>query len=249
MKKDSMSKDAMTPNAPAVAASHAPSGGAIRIMLAVIQRDLSLAFRRKNDSLAVLFFFAVVASLFPLGVGPEAKLLTKIAPGMLWIAALLAAMLSLNRLFAEDFHDGTLDHLLLCALPLPLAVFSKAIAHWINSGLLLALASPVLALQFNLPAQSTWILFLTLLIGTPLLSLIGSIGAALTLGTRGGGMLISLVVLPLVIPVLIFGAGAVDAKQAGLSVDGHFYLLGAMLTLAIFFAPLATAAALRIAVD
>jgi heme exporter protein B len=227
----------------------AQTSSVVAMMLAVIRRDLGLALRRKNDSLAVLFFFAVVASLFPLGVGPEAKLLTKIAPGMLWIAALLAAMLSLNRLFAEDFQDGTLDHLLLSAAPLPLTVFSKAIAHWMNSGLLLALASPILALQFNLPLASTWILFLTLLIGTPLLSLIGGIGAALTLGARGGGFLISLVVLPLVIPVLIFGAGAVDAQQAGLSVAGHFYLLGAMLTLAIFFAPLATAAALRIAVD
>jgi heme exporter protein B len=219
------------------------------MVLAVIRRDLGLAMRRKNDSLAVLFFFAVVASLFPLGVGPETKLLSQIAPGMLWIAALLAAMLSLHRLFAEDFADGTLDQLLLAALPLPLGVFAKAVAHWVSSGLLLTLASPVLAVQFNLPAQSVLTLFLTLLIGTPLLSLIGSIGAALTLGTRGGGMLISLVVLPLVIPVLIFGAGAVAAEQAGLSIAGHFYLLGAMLVTALFFAPLATAAALRIAVE
>jgi heme exporter protein B len=168
---------------------------------------------------------------------------------MLWIAALLAAMLSLGRLFADDFQDGTLDQLVLTAIPLPLAVLSKTAAHWISSGLVLTIASPILAIQFNLDTQSTGILVLSLLIGTPLLSLIGSIGAALTLATRGGGMLLSLLVLPLVIPVLIFGAGAVDAHQAGLPIDGHFYLLGAMLAIALFFAPIATAASLRIAVE
>lgn len=219
------------------------------IMRSIVRRDLSLALRRKNDSLSALFFFVVVASLFPLGIGPEPKLLAQIAPGMLWIAALLAAMLSLNRLFAEDYADGTLDQLILVVIPLPLAVLSKTMAHWMSSGLLLTLASPILAIQFNLDGQSIAILFLSLLIGTPLLSLIGSIGSALTLATRGGGMLLSLLVLPLVIPVLIFGAGAVDAYQAGLAVDGHFYLLGAMLVIALFFAPIATAASLRIAVE
>jgi heme exporter protein B len=220
-----------------------------KIMLAIVRRDLSVALRRKNDSLSALFFFVVVASLFPLGIGPEPTLLAKIAPGMLWIAALLAAMLSLSRLFADDFQDGTLDQLVLTTIPLPLAVLSKTVAHWISSGLILTIASPILAIQFNLDSQSMGILLLSLLIGTPLLSLIGSIGAALTLATRGGGMLLSLLVLPLVIPVLIFGAGAVDAHQAGLPVDGHFYLLGAMLAIALFFAPIATAASLRIAVE
>ena len=220
-----------------------------KVMLAIVRRDLSLALRRKNDSLSALFFFVVVASLFPLGIGPEPTLLAKIAPGMLWIAALLAAMLSLGRLFADDYQDGTLDQLVLTAIPLPLAVLSKTTAHWISSGLVLTIASPILAIQFNLDAQSTGILMLSLLIGTPLLSLIGSIGAALTLATRGGGMLLSLLVLPLVIPVLIFGAGAVDAHHAGLPVDGYFYLLGAMLAIALFFAPIATAASLRIAVE
>jgi heme exporter protein B len=220
-----------------------------KVMLAIVRRDLSLALRRKNDSLSALFFFVVVASLFPLGIGPEPTLLAKIAPGMLWIAALLAAMLSLGRLFADDFQDGTLDQLVLTAIPLPLAALSKTAAHWISSGLVLTIASPILAIQFNLDSQSMGILLLSLLIGTPLLSLIGSIGAALTLATRGGGMLLSLLVLPLVIPVLIFGAGAVDAHQAGLPVDGHFYLLGAMLAIALFFAPIATAASLRIAVE
>jgi heme exporter protein B len=226
-----------------------PSPSIFKVMLGIIRRDLSLALRRKNDSLSALFFFIVVASLFPLGIGPEPLLLAKIAPGMVWIAALLAAMLSLGRLFADDFQDGTLDQLVLAAIPLPLAVFSKTIAHWLSSGLILTIASPILAIQFNLDSQSMLILVLTLLLGTPLLSLIGSIGAALTLATRGGGMLLSLLVLPLVIPVLIFGAGAVDAHQAGLPIDGHFYLLGAMLAIALFFAPIATAASIRIAVE
>lgn len=226
-----------------------PSPSMLQVMLAIVRRDLNLALRRKNDSLSALFFFIVVASLFPLGIGPEPTLLAIIAPGMVWIAALLAAMLSLGRLFADDFQDGTLDQLVLAAIPLPLAVLSKTTAHWISSGLVLTIASPILAIQFNLDSQSTLVLMLSLLIGTPLLSLIGSIGAALTLATRGGGMLLSLLVLPLVIPVLIFGAGAVDAHQAGLPIDGHFYLLGAMLAIALFFAPIATAASLRIAVE
>lgn len=221
----------------------------VTILLAIVKRDLGLALRRKNDTLAALFFFAVVASLFPLGVGPEPQLLLKIAPGMLWIAALLAAMLSLNRMFAEDFQDGTLDQLMLSAVPLPLAMLAKIVAHWLSSGLLLTVAAPILAVQFDMSGPAIALLFLSLLVGTPLFSLIGSIGAALTLGTRGGGMLLSLVILPLVIPVLIFGAGAVDAYQAGLSVAGHFYLLGAMLAAALFFAPLATAAGLRIAIE
>lgn len=226
-----------------------PSPSMLKVMLAIVRRDLNLALRRKNDSLSALFFFIVVASLFPLGIGPEPTLLAIIAPGMVWIAALLAAMLSLGRLFADDFQDGTLDQLVLAAIPLPLAVLSKTTAHWISSGLVLTIASPILAIQFNLDSQSTLVLILSLLIGTPLLSLIGSIGAALTLATRGGGMLLSLLILPLVIPVLIFGAGAVDAHQAGLPIDGHFYLLGAMLAIALFFAPIATAASLRIAVE
>ena len=171
-------------------------------MAALIKRDLSLVLRRKNDSLATLFFFAVVASLFPLGVGPEPKLLQQIASGMLWIAALLAAMLSLNRLFADDYQDGTLDLLLLSTIPLPLAVLAKMIAHWLSSGLLLSFAAVLLALQFNLSGESVWILFLSLLLGTPIFSLVGAIGAALTLGTRGGGVLLSLLVLPLLLSLI-----------------------------------------------
>jgi len=176
-----------------------------KILQGVIARDLRLALRRKSDSLAVLIFFAVVASLFPLGIGPEQNLLMQIAPGMLWIAALLAAMLSLHKIFSEDFMDGSLDQIALTALPLPLVVLAKTIAHWISSGLLLALISPILALQFNLPMDTVGVLFISLLLGTPLLSLIGSIGAGLTLASRGGGTLLALIILPLVSPVLIFG--------------------------------------------
>ncbi|NCY00838.1 MAG: heme exporter protein CcmB [Burkholderiaceae bacterium] len=219
------------------------------MFIGIIKRDLQLALRRKSDSLSALIFFAVVASLFPLGIGPETKLLMQIAPGMLWIAALLAAMLSLHKMFTEDFMDGSLDQILLTKLPLSLVVLAKTIAHWLSSGVLLALISPILALQFNLPFDSVVVLFLSLLLGTPLLSLIGSIGAGLTLASRGGGTLLSLIILPLVAPVLIFGAGAVEAYQAGLGLTAHFSLLGAMLAIALFLAPIATAASLRIALE
>lgn len=225
------------------------SASTLSIFAGIIRRDLQLALRRKSDSLSALIFFAVVASLFPLGIGPETKLLMQIAPGMLWIAALLASLLSLHKMFAEDFFDGSLDQILLAKLPLPLAVLAKTIAHWISSGLLLALLSPILALQFNLPIESIGVLFLSLLLGTPILSLVGSIGAGLTLASRGGGTLLSLIVLPLLAPVLIFGAGAVEAYQAGLGVSAHFSLLGAILAIALFLAPLATAASLRIALE
>ena len=220
-----------------------------KIFQGVIARDLRLALRRKSDSLAVLIFFAVVASLFPLGIGPEQNLLMQIAPGMLWIAALLAAMLSLHKIFAEDFIDGSLDQIALTALPLPLVVLAKTIAHWISSGLLLSLISPILALQFNLPMDTVGVLFISLLLGTPLLSLIGSIGAGLTLASRGGGTLLALIILPLVSPVLIFGAGAVESYQSGLGVAAHFSLLGAMLAIALFLAPFASAASIRIALE
>lgn len=225
------------------------SASTLLIFAGIIRRDLQLALRRKSDSLSALIFFAVVASLFPLGIGPETKLLMQIAPGMLWIAALLASLLSLHKMFAEDFFDGSLDQILLAKLPLPLAVLAKTIAHWISSGLLLALLSPILALQFNLPIESVGVLFLSLLLGTPILSLVGSIGAGLTLASRGGGTLLSLIVLPLLAPVLIFGAGAVEAYQAGLGVSAYFSLLGAILAIALFLAPLATAASLRIALE
>ena len=218
-------------------------------MRCIFMRDLRIALRRRADTFAALFFFVIVVSLFPLGVGPEPALLRSMAAGVVWVAALLASMLSLTRMFADDHQDGTLEQLLLSATPLPLLVFAKMAAHWLASGLLLALASPLLALQFDLPPASVGVLALSLLLGTPLLSLIGGIGAALTVGLRGGGVLLSLLVLPLYVPVIIFGAGAVEAGRAGLGIAGHFSLLGAMLVLALFLAPLATAAALRISIE
>lgn len=215
----------------------------------IFVRDLRIALRRRTDTLAALVFFVMVVSLFPLGVGPEPQLLRSMAPGVVWVAALLASMLSLARLFADDHQDGTLEQMLLSAHPLALLVLGKTAAHWVCSGLLLALLSPLLALQFDLSASATGVLLLGLLLGTPVLSLVGAIGAALTVGLRGAGVLLSLLVLPLCIPVLIFGAGAVDAHNAGLGVAGHFSLLGALLVLSLFAAPLVAALALRISVE
>jgi heme exporter protein B len=213
----------------------------------VIQRDLRLALRRRSDVLTTLFFFVIVSTLFPLGVGPEAALLRTLAPGILWVGALLASMLSLGRLFALDFADGTLEQMLLVAEPLPVIVIGKVLAHWLVSGLPLVLLTPLLALQFDLPAASIAVLVWSLLLGTPTLSLVGSIGAALTLGVRGGGVLVALLVLPLYIPVLIFGAGAVGAQSAGLGSGAHLLLLGGLLALAAALSPWATSTALRVA--
>ena len=215
----------------------------------VLQRDLRLAARRRIEALLPLVFFAVAASLFPLGVGPEPQMLRQMAPGIVWVCALLAAMLSLGTLYAGDHADGTLEQLLLCGRPLALAAAGKAAAHWLLSGLPLIVLAPLLGLMFDLPAPSLGVLVLGLLLGTPVLSLIGSIGAALTLGLRNGGVLILLLVLPLCIPVLIFGAGAVAAVEAGVSAQGHLSLLGALLLLSLLAAPPAIAAALRISVN
>jgi heme exporter protein B len=216
---------------------------------AVIQRDLLLAMRRKSEVLTTLFFFVIVASLFPLGIGPEPALLRRIAPGVLWVGALLACMLSLNRMFAADHADGTLEQMVLSPEPLALLVAAKIAAHWLVSGLPLVLIAPVLGLQFDLDTRTLEVLAASLLLGTPLLSLIGAIGAALTLGIRGGGVLLSLLTLPLYIPALIFGAGAVEAELSGLGAGGNLSLLAALLVLAAFFAPWATTAALRIALE
>jgi heme exporter protein B len=225
------------------------SAGTFDGLRALFLRDLTLALRRRADTVAALVFFIIVVSLFPLGVGPEPALLRSMAPGVVWVAALLASMLSLGRLFADDFQDGTLEQSLLAAPPLPLLVAAKVAAHWLCSGLLLALLSPLLALQFDLSASAAGVLLLSLLLGTPLLSLIGAIGAALTVGVRGAGVLLSLLVLPLYVPVLIFGAGSADALRAGLSATPNLSLLGAGLLLALVGAPFATAAAVRIALD
>lgn len=214
-----------------------------------VRRDVLLALRRKSEVLTVLFFFVIVVSLFPLGIGPESALLKKIAPGVLWVAALLSTLLGLPRLFLADYQDGTLEQMVLSPTPLAVLVTGKIVAHWLLSGLPLVLLAPVLGLQFDLDRQTLGILSLSLLLGTPLLSFIGAIGAALTLGVRGGGVLLAVLVLPLYIPTLIFGAGAVEAQSAGLGIDGHLSLLAALLALASFFAPWATTAALRIALE
>lgn len=215
----------------------------------IVLRDLTLAWRRRSDVLSTLFFFVIVVSLFPLGIGPEMQLLRSIAPGVVWVAALLASMLALGRLFANDYQDGTLEQLLLTPQPLYLVVLGKVLAQWLCSGVPLALIAPVVGIQFGLAKESLWVLVISLLLGTPVLGLIGSIGAALTLGLRGGGVLLSLLVLPLYIPVLIFGAGAVDASIAGTSPAANLSLLGAVLAVTLVFAPWATSAALRISLE
>ncbi len=215
----------------------------------IVTRDLLLALRRRSDVATALLFFIIVASLFPLGIGAEPNLLRSIAPGVIWVAALLSSMLSLGRLFAADYADGTLEQILLGAAPLGVVVAAKALAHWLVSGLPLVLIAPVLALQYDLPVALFWVLSLSLLIGTPVLSMIGAIGAALTLGLRGGGVLLSLLVLPLYVPVLIIGAGSVDMAAAGLAPDAQLLLLAAMLIMAAAFAPWAVAAALRISIE
>ena len=219
------------------------------VMLAVLRREVSLALRQKGEVLTPLVFFVVIASLFPLGVGPESALLLRMAPGVLWVSALLAAMLSLQRLFATDYADGSLEQMVLSATPLPMLAAAKALSHFLLSGLPLVLMAPVLGLQFGLDGRALGILMLSLLLGTPTLSLIGGIGAALTLGVRGAGVLLSLLVLPLYIPVLIFGAGAFEADAAGLGAGGHLSLLAALLVLSLFFAPFATTAALKISLE
>ena len=215
----------------------------------IVWRDLILAWRRRSDILSTVFFFVIVVSLFPLGIGPETQLLRSIAPGVVWVAALLASMLSLGRLFANDYQDGTLEQLLLTPQPLFLVVIGKVLAHWIIAELPLVLIAPLVGAQFDLSRNTLWVLFVSLLIGTPILSLIGSVGAALTLGLRGGGVLISILILPLYIPALIFGAGAVESTIIGVAYAPHLYLLGAFAVVSLLFAPWASSAALRISLE
>lgn len=218
-------------------------------MWPLILRDWKLAMRRRVEALLPLVFFIVAASLFPLGVGPEPQTLRTIAPGVVWVCALLASLLSLGSLYGSDYADGSLEQMLLSGQSLPGLTLAKAAAHWSINGLPLVLASPILGLLFDLPGGQLATLVFSLLLGTPVLSLLGGVGAALTLGLRSGGMLIVLLVLPLAVPVLIFGAGAVVAVSAGLSPEGHLSLLGALLLVTLLGAPWATAAALKIALD
>ena len=215
----------------------------------VVVRDLTLALRQRADVMTTLFFFVIVVSLFPLGVGPELDKLRPLTAGVVWVAALLASMLSLGRLFAHDYSDGTLEQLLIAPQPLSVLVLGKIIAHWIVSGVPLVVMTPLLGLQYDLGGGPLAVLTLSLLLGTPVLSAIGAVGAALTLGLRGGGVLVALLVLPLYVPVLVFGAGAVDAATARLDIEGHLSLLGAFLLVSLVLSPWATALALRISVE
>lgn len=215
----------------------------------ILERDLRIVVRRPGDAATALLFFVIVASLFPLGVGAEPNLLRAVAPGVIWVAALLSSMLSLARLFAADHADGTLEQMLLGVSPLGVIAAAKVIAHWLVSGLPLVAIAPVIALQYDLAPELYGTLALSLLLGTPVLSFIGAIGAALTLGLRGAGVLLALLVLPLYVPVLIIGAGSVDMASAGLAPDGQLLLLGALLVVAAAFAPWAIAAALRISTE
>ncbi len=212
----------------------------------IVRRDLRLAARRRIDALLPVVFFLVAASLFPLGVGPETQVLRQIGPGIVWVCALLATMLSLGSLYAGDYADGSLEQMLLSSHSSVLIAGAKAFAHWLLTGVPLIVASPLLGLLFDMSGEAIVTLFVSLLLGTPILSLLGSVGAALTLGLRSAGVLLLLLVLPLCIPALIFGAGAVAAVDAGMSARGHLSLLGALLLLTVLGAPLAGAAALRI---
>jgi heme exporter protein B len=221
----------------------------LNFLFTVIRRDVVLAARRRGDWLTAQFFFIMVASMFPLGIGPEPAMLRSIGAGVVWVAALLACLLSLGRLYADDHRDGSLEQLLLAPYPNTLLALGKALAHWIISGIPLLLIAPVLGIQFGLPGDALWVLVLSLAIGTPILSLLGGIGAALTLGLRGGGVLITLLILPLYVPVLIFGAGAVDGAMAGTGSEAHLSLLGAFLVMSLLIAPWISALALKVSVE
>ncbi len=214
--------------------------------LSVVRRDVLLAWKRPGDVLNPLFFFAMVSTLFPLAVGPSSEELAFSGPGVVWVAALLAALLSLNSLFMSDFEDGSLDQLILSPQPLPMTALAKALAHWLITGLPLVLVSPLVAITFQMPAQTISVMMVTLTFGTVSLSLLGSIGAALTVGLHRGTALLSLLILPLAMPILIFGARTVSLAAADDAVSAGVYFLAAYCMLTLTLAPFATAAALRI---
>ncbi len=217
--------------------------------LDIVRRDLRLALRQRADAGMVVLFFALTVALFPFGIGPEPNLLARIAPGVIWVTALLAVLLSLERLFLADYEDGSLDLLALSPLPLELTVLAKATAHWLTTGLPLIVAAPLIGLLYNMDTAGLPMLMLAMLLGSPSLSLIGAIGAALTLGARRGGVLIPLLVLPLYIPVLIFGVSVIDAGMAELNTRPHLLFLGAIFLFSLAVAPFAGAAALRQALE
>jgi len=217
--------------------------------LAIVRRDLRLSLRRSGEAGQPLIFFVLALALFPLGIGPAPEILERIGTGVIWVLALLAVMLSLDRLYLADAEDGSLELLVLADLPLELVVLAKCTSHWLTSGLLLVIASPLLAMLMHLPTDAFGVLALALLLGTPILTLIGSIGAALLIGARRGGALIGLLVLPLYIPALIFGVGAIEGEVMGLSGQPQLLILAAMLLASLALAPFATAAALRLALE
>lgn len=217
--------------------------------LPLVGRDLRLALRQGSDAAMVLIFYLLAVLLFPFGVGPEPNILARISTGVLWVTALLAALLSLERLFVSEQEDGSLDQLALLPLPLPLVVLAKVLAHWLLTGLPLTVLAPVLAVALGMDAVAYPVLIVALALGTPTLSLIGGLGAALTLGARRAGALLALLILPLYVPALIFGVAAVDAALAGLATGPHLAILGALLLAAIPLCPWATAAALRQALE
>lgn len=217
------------------------------LFMTIFRRDIKLSLRRRSDLAQIIFFFAVVVTMVPLGVGAETNILRAIAPGVIWVAALLAALLSLPRLFAADHADGTLEQMLISAEPLGIVVLAKVFAHWLLTGVPMTLFATVFGVIFDLPAYDTLILVLALLVGTPILSMIGAVGAALTLGLRSTGVLTSLLVLPLYIPVLIFGSGASQAVAVSMSPVAYFMIVGGLTLASLALAPMAVAAALRIA--
>ncbi len=221
----------------------------MKLTLALLRRDLLLALRHGSDTLAVLLFFLLAAALFPLAIGPEPQTLGRLAPGILWVCALLSALLPLERLFAADFEDGTLDQLMLSGLPPSLVALTKAAGHWVVTGLPLLLAAGPVALMLRMPEEGIPVLLAGLLPGTMILSLLGTTGAAMIIGARRGGVLLPLLVLPLAAPVLIFGVSAVDATTGGQTAQPHLLLLAALLAIALPFCPLAAGAALRAAVE
>ena len=220
-----------------------------RAFTLLLKRDLTLAVRHRAEILNPLLFFVLVTSLFPLGIGADPKLLQAVGPGVIWVAALLAALLSLEGIFRSDFEDGTLEQFLLSSHPVSVLVIAKVLAHWLITGLPLLVISPLLGVLLGLPGDAIMILLITLALGTPVLSLIGAVGVALTVGLRKGGMILSLLVLPLYVPLLIFAASAVDTAAAGLPVTAHLSLISALLVLSLSLSPLATAAALRISLS
>lgn len=217
--------------------------------LEVIRRDLRLALRQGSDSIMVVTFFVLTVVLFPFGIGPESGVLERVSAGVLWVTALLASLLSLDRLFQADYEDGSLELLVLTPTPLEIVVIAKVCAHWLTTGLPLLVAAPVLAVLLHMNGDGLATLLLTMLIGTPILSLIGGIGAALVLGARRGGVLLSLLILPLYVPVLIFGVGAIDAAVGARDATPHLLILGGLLAVALPLSPWATAAALRQALE